>query len=173
MTFSLYDATVASYLQTLSATETVLIKSLDHFRQKDIDPARIVEMRLCADMHPLRLQVTLLAHHSWGAIEAARKGLFEPLSSNPNLDYAMLLALLTETRTEIASLAPEVVNGLADRDVKVKIGDREMSFTAERFLVSFSLPNFFFHATTAYDILRQNGAPIGKRDFIGKLRLKE
>ena len=59
------------------------------------------------------------------------------------------------------------------RDVIFKVGDRTLSFTAEGFLMSFSLPNFFFHATTAYDILRHKGAPLGKRDFMGKMRLKK
>jgi hypothetical protein len=79
---------------------------------------------------------------------------------------------VTEARDELSALTPEAVNALVGRDVTFKLGDRALPFTAEDFLMSFSLPNFFFHATTAYDILRQKGAPLGKRDFLGKLKLK-
>ena len=72
----------------------------------------------------------------------------------------------------LSALKPEEVNALVGRDVVFKIGDRSMPFTAEGFLMSFSLPNFYFHATTAYDILRHKGVPVGKRDFMGHMRLK-
>jgi hypothetical protein len=79
---------------------------------------------------------------------------------------------VTDARTELSALVPEAVNALVGRDVTFKVGDRTLPFTAEGFLMSFSLPNFFFHSATAYDILRHKGAPIGKRDFIGRLKLK-
>jgi hypothetical protein len=172
MAFSLYDATVANYLQILGATEALMTKSLAHFTEKGVDPAEIVETRLCEDMLPFRFQVVSLAHHSRGAVAAARDGVFVPPSARPDLDYAGLQALVTDARTELSALAPEIVNTLVGRDVTFKVGDRTLPFTAEGFLMSFSLPNFFFHSATAYDILRHKGAPIGKRDFIGRLKLK-
>jgi hypothetical protein len=172
MAFSLYDATVANYLQILSAVGGFLEKSLTHFREKGIDPAKIVEARLAPDMLPFRFQIASVTHHSRGAMEAAKNGVFSPPSGKPDLDYAALQALVTEARNELSVLTPEAVNALVGRDVTFKVGDRVLPFTAEGFLMSFSLPNFFFHATTAYDILRQNGAPLGKRDFMGKLKLK-
>jgi hypothetical protein len=172
MAFSLYDATVANYLQILGAVGGFLEKSLTHFRDKGIDPAEIVETRLAPDMLPFRFQVVSLAHHSRGAIEAAKNGLFVPPSGKPDLDYAALRALVTEARNELSVLTPEAVNALGGRDVTFKLGDRALPFTTEGFLMSFSLPNFFFHATTAYDILRYKGAPLGKREFMGKLNLK-
>jgi hypothetical protein len=172
MAFSLYDATVANYLQILGATEALMTKSLTYFTEKGVDCAEIVETRLCADMLPLRFQVISLAHHSRGAMAAARDGVFVPPSGKPDLDYAALQALVTEARTELSSLTPESVNALVGREVTFRIGERTLLFTAEGFLMSFSLPNFFFHATTAYDILRHKGAPIGKRDFMGRLKLK-
>jgi len=78
-----------------------------------------------------------------------------------------------DAHSELSSLTPDAVNALLGREVMFKIGDRSMPFTAEGFLMSFSLPNFFFHSTTAYDILRHKGAPLGKRDFIGRLNLKK
>jgi hypothetical protein len=172
MAFSLYDATVANYLQILDAVGGYLGKSLTHFREKGVDLAQVVDARLAPDMLPLRFQIVSVAHHSRGAMEAAKTGVFTPPSAKPDLDYAALQSLVTEARNEVSVLTPEVVNALVGRDVTFKVGDRALPFTAEGFLMSFSLPNFFFHAATAYDILRHNGAPLGKRDFIGKLKLK-
>jgi len=172
MAFSLYDATVANYLQILDAVGGYLGKSLTHFREKGVDLAQVVDARLAPDMLPLRFQIVSVAHHSRGAMEAAKTGVFTPPSAKPDLDYVALQSLVTEARNEVSVLTPEVVNALVGRDVTFKVGDRALPFTAEGFLMSFSLPNFFFHAATAYDILRHNGAPLGKRDFIGKLKLK-
>lgn len=171
MAFSLYDATVANYLQILGAVSGFLDKSLAHFREKGIDPAEIVETRLAPDMAPFRFQVVALAHHARGAMAAAQNGLFVPPSPKGE-DYAGLQALVADACNELAILTPEAVDALIGRDVIFKLGDRTLPFAAEDFLMSFSLPNFFFHTTTAYDILRHNGAPIGKRDFIGRLKLK-
>ena len=172
MAFSLYDATVANYLQILGAVGGFLEKSLTHFQEKGIDPAEIVQSRLAHDMHPLRFQIVSVAHHSRGAMEATKSGVFTPPTAKPDLDYAALQALVTEARGELTALRPEAVNALLGRDVTFRVGDRTLPFTAEDFLMSFSLPNFFFHATTAYDILRYKGAPLGKRDFMGRLKLK-
>jgi hypothetical protein len=172
MAFSLFDATVANYLQILDAVGGYLGKSLTHFREKGVDLAQVVDARLAPDMLPLRFQIVSVAHHSRGAMEAAKTGVFTPPSAKPDLDYAALQSLVAEARNEVSVLTPEVVNALVGRDVTFKVGDRALPFTAEGFLMSFSLPNFFFHAATAYDILRHNGAPLGKRDFIGKLKLK-
>jgi hypothetical protein len=161
MAFSLYDATVANYLQILGATVGILEKSLVHFKENGIDPAEVVETRLAPDMLPLRFQIVSLAHHSRGAMEAAKNGVFVPPAGKPDLDYSALQALVTEARNELSALTPEAVNALVGRDVTFKVGDRTLPFTAEGFLMSFSLPNFFFHATTAYDILRHKGAPLG------------
>jgi hypothetical protein len=172
MAFSLYDATVANYLQILGAVGGFLDKSLSHFRDNGVDPAEIVETRLTADMLPLRFQIVSVVHHSRGAMEAAKNGVFTPPSGRPDTDYTALQALVTEARAELSALTPETVNALVGRDVTFRFGERALPFTAEGFLMSFSLPNFFFHATTAYDILRHKGAPLGKRDFMGRLKLK-
>jgi uncharacterized protein len=172
MAFSLYDATVANYLQILGATEALMAKCLAHFNEKGVALATIVESKLAEDMRPFRFQVVSLAHHSRGAMAGVRDGVFVPPSAGTDLDYAALQALVAEARRELAGLTREAVDGLLGREVIFKLGERSMPFTAEGFLMSFSLPNFFFHATTAYDILRHNGAPIGKRDFIGQLKLK-
>jgi len=172
MTFSLYDASVANYLQTLGAVSGILDRSLAHFREHEVDPEQVVEARLAPDMLPFRFQILSVVHHSRGAIEGAQQGAFHPPSGKASPDFAGLQALVTETRENLSGLKPEAVNALGGRDVIFHIGDRKLPFTAADFLMSFSLPNFYFHATTAYDILRANGVPLGKRDFLGRMRMK-
>ena len=172
MALSLYDASVANYLQILGAVSGFLDRSQTHFREKGIDPETIVEARLAPDMHPLRFQIISVAQHSRGAIEGVQQGVFSPPSSKTPYDFAGLQGLVTQTREALSALTPEAVNALGGKDVIFAIGDRKLPFTAEGFLMSFSLPNFYFHAATAYDILRTNGVPLGKRDFMGRLNLK-
>jgi uncharacterized protein len=172
MAFSLYDATVANYLQILGAVGNFLDKGLTHFRNEGVDPAEIVETRLAPDMLPFRFQVVMVAHHSRGAMEAAKNGVRTPPSYRPDLNYAALRTMVTEARNELSGLTPEAVNALVGGDVTFTLRERVLQFTTEDFLMSFSLPNFYFHAATAYDILRHKGAPLGKIDYMGKLKVK-
>ena len=112
MAFSLYDATVANYLQILGAVGGFLDKSLTHFKDKGIDPAKIVDARLASDMAPLRFQIVSVAHHSRGAIEAAKNGVFSPSMGKPDLDYVALQGLVNEASKELSALTPEDVNAL-------------------------------------------------------------
>src|SRR4051794_40211064 len=109
MVLSLYDATVANYLQILGAVGAFLEKSVTHFRDKGIDPAEVVETRLAPDMLPFRFQIVSVAHHSRGAMEAAKSGMFVPPSGKPDLDYAALQALVAEAHKELSILTPEAV----------------------------------------------------------------
>jgi hypothetical protein len=172
MALSLYDASVANYLQILGAVSGFLDRSLTHFREHNIDPEQIVEARLAPDMLPLRFQIVSVVQHSRGAIEGVQQGVFRPPSMKVAYDFAGLQALVTEAREVLSALTPEAVNALGGGDVIFHLGERKLPFTAEGFLMSFSLPNFYFHATTAYDILRTNGVPLGKRDFMGRLKMK-
>jgi hypothetical protein len=172
MALSLYDASVANYLQTLGAVSGFLDRGLTYFRERNIDPETMVEARLAPDMQPLRFQIISVAQHSRGAIEGVQQGVFNPPSSRTAYDYAGLQALIAEAREALSAWTPETVNALGGKDVVFHLGERQLPFTAEGFLMSFSLPNFYFHATTAYDILRTNGVPLGKRDFMGRLKMK-
>ncbi len=172
MAFSLYDASVANYVQMLGGVSQFLDKGLKYFQENGIDPESVVETRIADDMWPLHNQIVAVAHHSRGAMAAAKSGEFKPPASDPALNYAGLQALVKSAHDELAALKPEDVNALEGRDVIFKLGDRAMPFTAEGFLMTFSLPNFYFHATTAYDIIRLKGAPVGKRDFMGRMRMK-
>ena len=172
MAASLYDLSVASYLQTVDAVGGFLAKGLDHCQGCGADPAKFVEGRLAEDMLPLRFQIVSVAHHSLGAIEGMKNGVFAPPGRSEALDYAGLQKLMADTGEGLRRLSREEVDALSGRDMIFQIGERKVPFTTDNFLLSFSLPNFYFHATTAYDILRTNGVPLGKRDFLGRMRIK-
>jgi hypothetical protein len=172
MAISLYDLSVASYLQTLGGVIGCLEKGLAHFTANGVDLDGIVETRLHPDMLPFRFQLQSVAHHSLGAIEAMKKGLFQPPPQIPPLDYRGLQKLVADARDGLQKLTPGEVNALEGKDVVFQLRDFKLPFTAEGFVMSFSLPNVFFHATTAYDILRMKGVPLGKRDYLGQMRLK-
>jgi hypothetical protein len=169
MGFSLYDATVANYRQTLGALAGVLEKG----DASGVDPATLAGARLCGDMHPLSFQVWSVRHHSLGAVEGCKAGLFgAPAAGWADLDYAALRRVITQTDEALARWTPADVSALEGRKVIFQLGDYKLPFTAEGFLMSFSLPNFYFHAVTTYDILRAQGVKIGKRDFMGPMRMK-
>ena len=172
MATSLYDLSVASYLQTLGGVAGYLERGLSHFEENNVDPNEIVETRLYADMLPFRFQIKSIQHHSQGAIEGIKTGVFSPPAGMPEGGYAEMQTFIAQTREALQALTREEVDGLAGKDVAFQFGERKMPFVAENFVMSFSLPNFYFHAATAYDILRNKGVPLGKRDFMGQLRMK-
>ncbi len=172
MAISLYDISVASYLQTVAAVGGFLEKGLAFCREKNIDPEEIVESRIFPDMKPFRFQIQQVAMHSIGAIESLKAGVRRPPGERPAHDYAGLQSLIKEADADLRKLAPAEIDALAGAEVVLEMGESKRVFTAEGFILSFSLPNFHFHATTAYDILRGKGVPLGKRDYMGALRLK-
>jgi hypothetical protein len=173
MAISLYEASIATYLQTLGAVSSFLDKGLSHCRENGIDPEEIVETRLFPDMHPFHFQIQQVVLHSVGAVEAIKSGSFKRPGERPQHDYPALQALVVDARNGLQKLAPEEIDRREGTEVVMETRDSKRVFTAEGFLLSFSLPNFYFHAATAYDILRTKGVPVGKRDFMGALRLKE
>ena len=172
MATSLYDLSVACYLQTLTGVAGYLDKGLAHCTAANIDLNELVETRLYADMLPFRFQIQSVAHHSLGAIEGVKNGLFLPPSNLAMLDYQGLQKLIVDTRETLKKLTPVEVNALEGKDVAFQIRDMKIPFTAEGFILSFSLPNFHFHAATAYGMLRSKGVPLGKRDYMGQMRIK-
>jgi uncharacterized protein len=172
MTVPLYEFSVSNYLQTLGAVGAFLDKARAHFREAGVALEEIVETRLYPDMLPFRFQVQSVVHHSVGAIEGLRQGVFRPPSDLPQHGYEELQKLVADARETLQKVAPEPLNARAGADMVFEIRGTKVPFTTEGFVLSFSLPNFYFHATTAYDILRSKGAPLGKRDYLGRMRLK-
>ena len=168
MPVSLYDASVGTYLQILSSVEGVLDKGREHCEANGIDLGEVVEMRLIDDMLPFRFQLISVTHHSLGAIQGVEAGVFSPPTMN-DLDYGGLRDMVGDARKALAEYSAHTVNALAGKEMEFRMGSRAMPFVAEDFLLTFSLPNFYFHATTTYDMLRMKGAPIGKRDFMNLL----
>ncbi|MFT7138962.1 MAG: hypothetical protein ACJAYE_001696 [Candidatus Azotimanducaceae bacterium] len=173
MSISLYDITVTTYLQELEAVSGFMEKARRHFESAGTDSQLLVDARLCDDMLPMSFQINSVTHHSAGAVDALASGIFTPPPSLPDTDYSGLQELVAGAKTRLQSLDRDVVDGYLGKDVIFEIGDRRMPFIAEDFILSFSIPNFFFHATTAYDLLRSHGVPIGKRDFLGTPRMKQ
>jgi len=172
MAFSLYAATVPSYRQILEAVSGLLGKAEAFCTEKGVVPHDIIQARLAEDMLPFAYQVKSTAVHSLGAIEGARKGVFSPDMTPPPESFAALKARIAETLAALEAIEAAEVDAFVGRDMRFAFGDRQIDYTAENFLLSFSQPNFYFHATTAYDILRWKGVPIGKRDFMGRTRAK-
>jgi hypothetical protein len=172
MAFSLYAATIPSFQQILGAVSGLIDKAEAFCTEKAIVPQELIQARLAADMFPLGYQVKSTAVHSLGAIEGVRKGVFSPDTTAFPETFAALKARIAETLAALEKIDVAEIDGFIGRDMRFAFGNNHRDYTAENFLLSFSLPNFYFHATTTYDILRWKGMPIGKRDFMGKTRAK-
>jgi hypothetical protein len=172
MAITLYDTTATLFIQTLSAMDGILKRGLAHCGDNNIAPADMLEVRLFADMLPLRYQVQAAIGHSVAAIEGVKSGVFKPPYGTQGADFAAVQAEVTAAIAKLKSYTPDEINALEDKDVVFNLGERQLPFVGKGFLLSFSLPNFHFHATTAYDILRSKGVPLGKADYIGRPQLK-
>lgn len=172
MSLSLYSATVPAYCQILGAVSGLLSKAQAFCAEKGIEAPELIQARLAPDMLPFAYQVKSTAVHSLGAIEGVRKGVFSPDTTPPPATFAALETRIRETLAALEAIQPAEIDSFAGRDMRFEAGNRRLEFAAEDFLLSFSLPNFYFHAATAYDILRWKGVQIGKRDFVGRLRVK-
>jgi uncharacterized protein len=170
MAFSLYAATIPSFQQILGSVSGLLDKADAFCTEKAVAPQELIQARLAADMFPLAYQVKSTSVHSLGAIEGIRKGVFSPDTTSPPETFAALKARIAETLTAMEKIDSAEIDGFLGRDVRFAFGTNYRDYSAENFLLSFSLPNFYFHATTSYDILRWKGVPIGKRDYMGKTR---
>lgn len=168
----LHTASVGTFLQILPAVSGLATKAEDHCRAEGLPDAALLGARLADDMWPLAQQFVLCAAHSAGAIEGIRVGLFTPNLAPPPDTFAALRAMLAEAQAKVEATDPEELAALAKRDMRFEFGARRLDFTVEDYLLSFAVPNFHFHATTAYGILRNQGLPLGKVDFLGRPRLK-
>ena len=172
MTTSLYELTVPNYLQILAGVSGVLAKGAAHFESTGMNADDFVAVRLHDDMLPFQFQIASVAHHSLGAIEGLKAGQFSPSGAMHPQSYADLQKMIADTTAALQALTADEVNALSGKDMAFVMGTMRMPFTAEGFIHSFSMPNFYFHAATAYDILRTNGVKLGKRDFLGAMRMK-
>lgn len=174
MAITLHAAVVPTWLQMLGSVDALVTKAEAWCEETGHSPVELLGARLVEDMLPFAYQVKSCWVHSALAIEGVRQGRFQPHMDTPPDSFAGLSEKLAEARAALEAVDPAELDALADSDVVFTIGDKlRMEFTARDFLLGFSVPNFHFHAATAYGVLRMKGLDVGKRDYIGSLTLKQ
>jgi len=172
MPLSLHAAFVPSALQMLGATRKLVDKAESWCGEQGCGQDALVGARLTDDMLAFDYQVKSVAVHTQGAIEGVRAGVFSPDMSVPPATFEAMRTKLDEAMGALESVSADEMESWIGRPMRFVMRERALDFTTEEFLLSFSQPNFYFHAATAYDILRMKGLPLAKRDFMGKLRIK-
>jgi hypothetical protein len=165
MSFSVHQASAPVYARALTNLSAMNDKAL----AADVTEATMLEARLAPDMHPLPRQIQMASDSAKGAI-ARLAGVEPPSMPDTETTLAELKERIAATIAYVNSLDAAAFEGSEDREVVLKFPQGEMKFTGCDYLTGFALPNFFFHITIAYALLRANGAPIGKMDFLGGAR---
>ncbi|MGH8292579.1 MAG: DUF1993 domain-containing protein [Gammaproteobacteria bacterium] len=167
MSLSMYQASVPVFIRTLTNLSAILKKGEAHAQARKIAPEVLVNARLYPDMFPLVRQVQIASDTAKGC--ASRLAGQEP-PSYPDTEqtFAELYARLDKTIAHLKSLKPAQIDGSEERPIELKMRDRTVHTKGREYLLERSLPNLFFHVTTAYAILRHNGVEIGKNDFLGQ-----
>jgi hypothetical protein len=167
MTLSMYQASVPVFARGLENLATILAKGAAHAEAKKIDPAVFINARLAPDMFALVRQVQIAADAAKGC--AARlAGVDVPSHPDTESTFPELHARVEKTIAFVKGLTASQIDGSEDRVVTLKIRGEETKFRGQDYLFKLALPNFYFHITTAYDILRHNGVEVGKTDYLGK-----
>ena len=166
MKISMYQASAPRFANTLRNLSAILDKAQAHCEAKKIEPAVLCGMRLIVDMYPLSRQVQVACDTAKGAV-ARIGGVDIPKHEDTEQTLAELKQRIAKTLDFILSVNPEKIDGSDEKPVVLKLGGREVTFTGMQYLLGHAYPNFYFHVTTAYDILRANGVEVGKRDYIG------
>jgi len=170
MPLTLHQVLIPSYLQIVESVTKLISKAEAFCADRELPHEEILSARLFADMQPFAYQVKSVAVHSIDAIEGARDGAFAPDMSTPPDSFEGLRQRMIETTGALERVDPEELESFIGQDMVFRIGGRELAFQKDQFLINFSRPNFHFHATTAYDLMRMKGVPIGKVDFLGRPR---
>jgi len=166
MSFSMYQAAVPAFVQILNNLSAILDKAEAHCTAKNIAPEALLQFRLYPDMFPLVRQVQIATDMSKGAM-ARLAGVEVPSYADTETGFADLKARLAKTVDFIKSFKPEQLDGSETRTITLKLRTGERSFPGDVYLINYVFPNFYFHATTTYAILRHCGVEIGKMDFLG------
>jgi len=169
MSLSLHSITVPSFQQMLGSLRRMLDKGEAFSNAAGLAHDGLIQARLIDDMLPFAYQVKSTAVHSLGAIECIRQGTFSPDRTTPPDSFAGLRERIDDTLAGLAAIDPAELDSFVGRPMRFELGDYKVDYVAEDFLLSFSIPNFYFHVTTAYDILRHHGVVLGKRDFMSSV----
>jgi hypothetical protein len=168
MTISLYAASIPVFKQMLNSLDAVLRKAEEHAAARNFEPANLLQSRLAPDMFPLLRQVQIAADFSRG-VSARLAGAEVPKYDDQEQTFEDLHGLIAKSLAFIDGFTPAQIDGNEERAIVTRPGTpKEKRFTGQSYLLSYGLPQFFFHVTTAYAILRHNGVDIGKRDFMGQ-----
>ena len=166
MSLSMHQASVSVFVRVLGNLSAILDKGLADAEARKIDPAVFLNARLAPDMHPLSRQVQIASDAAKGC--AARLTGSEPPSfPDTESSFAELKERLAKTIAYVQGLEPGKFDGSETREITLTFPGGEFKFSGQDYLFNFAVPNLYFHATTAYAILRHNGVPVGKRDFLG------
>ncbi|MGE0371118.1 MAG: DUF1993 family protein [Gammaproteobacteria bacterium] len=167
MAISMYQACVPPLTRTLNNLGGLLEKAAAHAEARKIDPAVLIGSRLYPDMFPLARQVQIASDNAKGC--AARlAGLDPPRYEDTETTFPELTARLRKTVDFLATVRPEQIDGSEERTITLVMRHGTLTFPGQTYLLNYALPNVYFHATTAYAILRHNGVEVGKQDFLGK-----
>jgi hypothetical protein len=162
----MYQASAPRFANTLKNLSGILDRAAAHCEAKKIDPLALTQFRLYPDMFALARQVQICCDSAKGAV-ARLAGVEIPKHEDTEKTFDELKSRIQKTLDFIATVKPAQIDGSEERDIVLKLQGREVTFKGLQYLLGFAWPNFYFHAVTAYDILRHNGVEIGKRDFIG------
>ncbi len=166
MSLTMYQASIPNFIRMLGNLSSILNKAVDQIEAKKIDPAVFINARLAPDMYPLSRQIQIATDMAKGC--AARlAGIDVPSYEDNETTFAELQSRIAKTIDFLRSINPEQIDGSEERKVTLKLRSNEISFLGQPYLLNFVIPNFYFHITTAYAILRHNGVDIGKMDYVG------
>ena len=168
MSLTMYDASAPRFAAMLKNLSAILDKAQAHAEARKLDPAVLGGLRLIADMFPLSRQVQIACDTAKGAV-ARLAGAEIPKHEDTEQTIAELKARIAKTLDFIGSIPAAKIDGGDEREVVMKMRGQDMKFQGAQYLLNHALPNFYFHVTTAYNILRANGVDIGKRDYIGSI----
>ena len=166
MPLTLYEASVPVYLRMTRNLSAILDKAETYAKANGIAPSSLAEARLAPDMHALTRQIQMVSDVAKAG--AARLSGGEPPSMpDTETTFPELKERLAKTIAYLDAIKPEAIDGGEERTIELKFPNGAMTFTGRDYLLLFSLPNLFFHVTTAYDVLRNQGVPLGKMDYLG------
>jgi hypothetical protein len=173
MPISLYDAVVPSQLQILRSIRRLVTAAEAWCAEQGLPPGHVIDAKLAPDMFPFAYQVQSCWNLSKRVIDQAKGGVYSPAVASPPDNFADLAALIDDAIQSLKAIDPADMEPLVGADVSFKFGEAiNFDFDGDQFLLSFAQPNFYFHATTAYLILRNLGMEIGKADYINRLRAR-
>jgi uncharacterized protein len=168
MTLSMYQASVPVFARGLENLGSILAKVAAHAEAKKIEPGIFINARLAPDMFPLARQVQIASDAAKGCI-ARLAGAEVPSYPDTESTFPELRERIAKTVAFVQGFTAAQIDGSEERSVTLKMRSGDMAFRGQDYLLKLALPNFFFHVTTAYDILRHNGVEVGKMDYLGKL----